>query len=141
MLNSGKRMFVATHLLDRAGMWASALCAIHCIALPMLVTISAFSGLVFLDDPRVENVIITATILLGTCSLFPSYFKHHRKIFPMLILLFGFFLIGLSRFMVHVNEPVLVSAGAALVASAHLLNYRICKIPITPDNYRGGREV
>lgn len=127
MLNSGKRMVVATQLLDRAGMWASALCAIHCIALPMLVAISAFSGLAFLDDPRVENVIITVSILLGTSSLLPSYFKHHRKIFPILILLFGFFFIGLSRFMMHVCEQVLVSAGAALVASAHFLNYRLCR--------------
>ncbi len=128
MLNSNKRTFVATYLLDRAGMWASALCAIHCIAFPMLVTISAFSGLVFLDDPRVEIGIITVSILLGTSSLFPSYFKHHRKIFSILILLFGFFLIGLSRFMVNVNESVLVSTGTASVASAHFLNYALQEV-------------
>jgi hypothetical protein len=127
MLNSNKRTFVATYLLDRAGMWASALCMIHCIALPMLLTISTFSGIVFLDDPRVENGIITVSILLGTSSLFPSYFNHHRKTFPILILLFGFFLIGLSRFMINVNESLLVSSGAASVASAHFLNYRLCK--------------
>ena len=93
----------------------------------MLVTISAFSGVVFLDDPRIENGIITVSILLGTSSLFPSYFKHHRKIFPILILLLGFFLIGLSRFIVNVTESVLVSSGAASVASAHFLNHRLCR--------------
>lgn len=126
-MNPDKRIFAVSYVLDKAGMWTSAVCVIHCIALPVLITASAYSSLVFLSDPRVENIIFGASALLGTCSLFPSYFKHHRKILPILVLLSGFLLIGLSRFTVNVNEPVLVSLGAASVASAHFFNFRLCK--------------
>jgi hypothetical protein len=126
-VNPDKRTFAVSHLLDKAGMWTSAVCAIHCIALPILITASAFTNLVFLSDPRVENIIFGISAVLGTSSLFPSYFKHHKKIFPILILLSGFFLIGLSRFKVIDSEPVLISLGAASVASAHFLNFRLCK--------------
>jgi hypothetical protein len=125
-VNRDKKISSLSYLLDKAGMWTSAICAIHCIALPMLITASAFSGLVFLNDPRIENSILAGSVLIGTGSLFPSYF-HHRKIFPLLVLLFGFLLIGLSRFMVNDNESVLVASGAASVASAHFLNFRFCR--------------
>jgi hypothetical protein len=91
------------------------------------MSISAFSGFVFLDDPVLENIVLFVSAVLGVASLFPSYFRHHRKPTAIGILLFGFFLIGLGRFMVNVNESVLVSSGAASVASAHFLNFKLCK--------------
>jgi hypothetical protein len=81
----------------------------------------------FLHTPAVENSIIGMSVLLGTSSLFPSYFKHHKNVCPILMLLSGFFLMGLNRFMVNINESVIVSLGASLVASAHWLNYRLCR--------------
>ncbi|MFZ6013987.1 MAG: MerC domain-containing protein [Bacteroidota bacterium] len=124
-MNADKKRMVVASLLDKAGMWTSALCALHCVALPMLVTISSLGGLVILDTPVVENTLFGVSVLLGTSSLFPSYFKHHRRLYPILILLSGFFLIGLSRFMV--NESMVVSLGATLLASAHFFNYSLFK--------------
>lgn len=126
-MNPDKRIATITLLLDKAGMWTSILCAFHCLVLPMIVTLSAFSGLVVFSSPAAENIIFGVSVLLGTGSLFPSYFKHHRNIYPVLVLLSGFFFIGLSRFTVNVDESVLVSLGATLVASAHFFNYRLCK--------------
>jgi hypothetical protein len=126
-VNSDKRIATVTALLDKAGMLTSALCAVHCILLPILITMSAFSGLVIFSNPTAENIIFGVSVLLGSSSLFPSYFKHHRNLYPILVLLSGFFVIGLSRFTVNVDESVLVSLGAALVASAHFFNYRLCK--------------
>jgi hypothetical protein len=126
-VSSYKRALAITYLLDKAGMWTSAICMLHCITLPLLISASAFNGLLFLDDHRIEGTVIGISVLLGTSSLLPSYSRHHRKIFPVLILLSGFVVIGVSRVIVNVNESVLTSSGAALVASAHFFNFRLCK--------------
>ena len=114
-------------ILDRAGILTSMLCAVHCMIVPMLISISAFSSWAFLNDERIENVVLLLSAIIALWSLLPSYLKVHRKVTPVVILLSGFLLIGLSRFMVNVNESVLASSGAALVASAHFFNYRFCK--------------
>lgn len=115
------------YFLDKTGMWTSALCAVHCIAVPVFVSMSAVSGIAFLHTTGVENIVVSISGLLAVTSLFPSFIKHHRRLQPIIILLFGFLFIGLSRFMLNANESVFASSGAALVASAHLLNFRICK--------------
>lgn len=88
---------------------------------------SAFGSWSVLHDERIENVVLTLSVAVAVTSLVPSFVRHHRKVLPIVILLAGFLLIGLSRFMVNVNESVLASSGAALVASAHFFNYRFCK--------------
>ena len=88
---------------------------------------SAFSSWTFLHDESIENVVLMISGVIAVISLVPSYVRHHRKLIPIVILLAGFFLIGLSRFAAEVNESVFASSGAALVASAHFLNYRFCK--------------
>ena len=115
------------YLLDKTGMWTSALCAVHCIALPVLISMSAFSSWAFLHDERVENVVLALSAAIAVTSLGPSYVRHHRKILPIVILLSGFFLIGVSRFWIDVSESIFASSGAALVAAAHVLNHRYCK--------------
>jgi hypothetical protein len=115
------------YFLDKAGIVTSALCAVHCIAIPIIISMSAFSSWAFLHDERIENVVLILSCIIAVFSLVPSYLKHHRKLTPIVILLFGFLLIGLSRILVEVNESVFSSSGATLVASAHFLNYRLCK--------------
>ena len=123
-------MITRQYLLDKTGMWTSALCAVHCIAVPVILSMSAFSSWAFLHNDYVENVenaVLTISAVIAVSSLVPSYLKHHRRVVPISILLSGFLLIGLSRFKVDVNESVLVFSGATLVASAHFFNYRFCK--------------
>jgi hypothetical protein len=112
--------------LDIAGIWTSLLCAVHCLFLP-LVSVSAFSGLVFLADSKIENAVILISAALGATSLLPSYFRHHRNIKAIGFLLSGFFLIVLSRFLGGVHEVVLTTVGATLVSAAHVINFRLCK--------------
>jgi hypothetical protein len=113
---------------DIAGMAVSVLCIMHCIAVPVLLSFTVFSSLAFLRDPSTEYAILIASALLGTGSLLPSYFRHHRKLAAIYILLAGFLLIGLGRFNVtDVYEVVLTSAGAVAVASAHFCNWRLCR--------------
>jgi hypothetical protein len=121
------RMISWQYFLDRTGMWTSALCAVHCIVVPALISMSAFSSLAFLHNEYMENVVLAISATIAASSLIPSYIKHHRKGLPIVILLFGFCLMGMSRLLVELDESVMTSLGAALVAVAHLLNFRYCK--------------
>ncbi len=114
--------------LDTIGFWASAGCSVHCLAVPILLSISAFSHFAFLNQPYVEISIIALSVFLGLGSIVPSYFRYHRKFSALYLLTVGFSLISLSRIVDNVVwEILLTSAGAALVAVAHISNHRLCK--------------
>jgi hypothetical protein len=122
-----KRIMSRQYVLDKTGMWTSTLCAIHCIVVPIIVSMSAFSSWAFLHDERIENAVLILSAIIAVTSLVPSFIKHHRRLLPILILLMGFSLIGLSRLVTEVHESIFASSGAALVAVSHFLNYRYCK--------------
>lgn len=114
-------------ILDTAGMWASALCALHCLFLPVLLSVSAFSGLLILEDPMLENGLLVFSFILGTASLFPSYLNHHKNEKAIVVLMSGFLLIGFSRFTEGFSESLITATGAMLVAFAHYINFRLSK--------------
>jgi hypothetical protein len=115
------------YLLDRTGMLTSALCAVHCIAVPVLISTSALGSWAFLRNEHMENVVLAISAMVAVSSLIPSYIRHHRKVLPITMLSVGFCLIGMSRLLVELDESVMTSSGAALVATAHFLNFRYCK--------------
>ena len=121
-------------LLDKTGMWTSAMCAVHCIAVPIVISFSAFSSWAFLHNDSMENVVLATSAAIAVSSLVPSHIKHHRKVLPIFILLLGFFLIGLSRLLVEAHESIMTSSGAALVATAHFSNFRYCKKLLIDDH-------
>lgn len=108
-------------------MVASSVCTIHCLLLPVILSMSAFSSFVFLSDPVLENIFLAVSSLVAVSSLLPAYIRHHRKFTAIGILLFGFLFIGLSRFVDGFPEALLTSSGAATVALAHYVNFRLCK--------------
>jgi MerC mercury resistance protein len=115
------------YALDRTGVLASGLCAIHCVALPFLLSASIFSSWTFLRDEKLENIFLISSALIAVCSLVPSCITHHKRSMPLVILVCGLVSIVISRFMVDTGEVAFASLGASLVATAHFLNYRYCK--------------
>jgi len=115
--------------LDHLGVMASVACAIHCAALPLVITALPLLGLEFLANIWVEIVMICLSLLIGIWSLGSSYPKH-RKILPVVILLAGFLLIGTGHFVLEDFEAVLIPLGGFTIAAAHLVNWkysRVCK--------------
>jgi phosphate starvation-inducible membrane PsiE len=122
------KTFFSQLSLDAVGFWASAGCALHCLAVPILLSVSAFSSLAFLNQPHVEEGIIALSICFGLGSMVPSYFRNHRRFSAINLLVIGFSLIGFSRIVASEYwEITLTSAGAIVVAIAHVRNHRLCK--------------
>ena len=112
--------------LDRIGMTASTLCAIHCALIPIFLTALPLLGLEFLANEWVEISMILLSVILGTFSLSISYRKQHHKLLPFLVLIIGFALIATGHFAgLKSLEPILIPLGGFTVAAAHLVNWKL----------------
>ena len=70
--------------LDLVGTYLSLACAIHCIALPLLVVVLPLVGLSFFLNHTVEKVFVVASILLAAFNLCWGY-TVHKKIRALLM--------------------------------------------------------
>lgn len=118
---------VKTSRLDQIGITASLACAIHCAALPFLISILPLWGLSFLADSWVEIGMICLSLLIGFWSLGTSFPKH-KKIIPMGVLLLGFVLIAAGHYFIENLEAVLIPLGGFTIASAHFINWRYSRV-------------
>ncbi len=119
-----KNYFVGAHL-DFIGFSASLLCALHCAALPFLLSLAPLAGLKFLSTPWIEYSIILISFFIASYALTHGFRRHHKNPAALLMVLAGFILIGAGHVLGHDwQEIVLTSCGATLVAIAHLINWR-----------------
>lgn len=122
-----KNKFFSFHL-DFLGFSASVLCAVHCMAIPVVMAVGAFSGLAWISNPWMEAGFIGLSFGIASWSLLQSYFQHHRQYLPLRIVAVGFALLLLSRFTGQAWEPFLAALGGIAVAGAHWANWRLCSI-------------
>lgn len=114
---------------DYAGMTASALCLLHCLAMPLLMAAFPMLGLAHEHD-AFHNGILAAVSIPVLLSLLPGYLRHRDPA----VLVLGF--LGLGSFLgaVFILSPVYgegaEAAGAVLsgvlLLSAHIRNRRFC---------------
>ncbi len=117
-------------LLDKAGVAASWVCAVHCLALPFLVGVLPLVGLSFLLEEATERVFIGISVIIAVLGLLPAYFREHGKLRSIFLAAAGIGLITLTHFLFEENltaKIVFLIAGAGLISAAHLLNRRLCR--------------
>lgn len=117
--------------LDRAGMTASFLCALHCALMPLVVTLLPLLGLSFLASEPVEWALIGASATLGTFSLCLG-FKEHRSRRALAVLAIALALLVMGRVSHHHLQAqpwgvVLLVLGGLTMMSAHILNHYLCR--------------
>lgn len=112
--------------LDLVGLCTSLLCALHCSALPILLSLSPLAGLQFLNDPKVEYTFILLSFSIASYALVYGYRRHHQRAMPLVIMSLGFILIVISH--LQGSEPlevVLTTSGAVSIAISHLINWKL----------------
>ncbi|HMI01926.1 MAG TPA: MerC domain-containing protein [Pedobacter sp.] len=119
-------MILKPKKLDQLGITASLACALHCAALPFLITSLPLLGLGFLSNSWVEISMIFISMLLGFYSLLTSY-PAHKRITPLLVLIIGFTLIGSGHYLIEGLEGLLIPLGGLSIAGAHFLNWKYNK--------------
>ena len=116
-------------VIDRAGVALSVCCGLHCIVTPLLF--GAAVGLPFgwLLEESTEALLLTAAIGTAALSLGPSYWRRHRRKRCLGLFATGAILLALAKLgpVGEALEPLTVASGAALIATAHLVNLRLCR--------------
>lgn len=115
--------------IDRAGMALSLCCGLHCIATPLLLGAAVGLPLGWLLDESTEALLLTAAVGTAALSLGPSYWLRHRRKRCLGLFATGVSLLALAKLgpVSEALEPLTVASGAALIATAHLVNLRLCR--------------
>lgn len=114
--------------LDFLGFSASIACALHCAAIPLVLTLSSISNLGFLENPLLEGGILLLGAIIALLSLLPGYYKKHHKIGPLILIGAGFMIILGGKLQDQaLLEGIFTAIGAALLAAAHYSNWKLSK--------------
>ncbi len=115
------------------------ICAVHCMALPLLLAILPAIGLGFLLNESLEKGFVIVSVLVAGLSLLWGIRLHGRwRAIPVYVL--GATLLLLAMFVLghehhghdhHVQQNPLALAilliGAVSMATSHLINRKLCK--------------
>lgn len=121
-------MKINNKTLDIVASMSSLICAIHCAAIPIVLSFSSLSSLHFLENPYIEWTFIIIGLLFVFMSLWPSYKKTHHQVKPLLIASVGFVFMAIGRLdFTELWETSNTVIGALLVSSAHYFNWKLIK--------------
>ena len=109
--------------LDRAGIFLSGACALHCLLSSLLVSGLGLGGELFFA-PDIHRVgLVLATLIAGVAIGWGAL--RHRMAAPFVIAMTGLTFMGGALAVPHgVKEAVLTIIGVALVSLGHILNLR-----------------
>ena len=108
---------------DRAGIFQSGACALHCLLSILLVSGLGLGGELFFA-PDIHRVgLLLATLIAGVAIGWGAL--RHRMAAPFVIAMTGLTFMGGAMAVPHgVKEAVLTIIGVALVSLGHILNLR-----------------
>ena len=133
-------MKITSTKLDIYGGTASLICAVHCAAMPFIITFLPLMGLSFLASETTEYILLFAATALAVTSLCAGYQKHKSlKAFPLVTM--GFLLILAAHVAGHdhghehghhhgndlIEFPFALVLGGLCIAASHGINHYLCR--------------
>lgn len=111
---------------DALGIGASLACAIHCAILPLVLSSLPIFGINIIDNAAFEYFMIFLAFCVGCYALMHGFRKHHRKSLPLLLFTAGILLLFAKQHW-HKYELYILPFAVIFIASAHFINFRLCK--------------
>ena len=118
-------------LLDSSAVAISALCAIHCLALPLLVVLVPLLGASVFADEHFHELLLwvivpTSVIAVGLARM------NHRDTTVLVLVGTGLLILVAGALWAHDHAPAWVDpamsvTGGAILAVGHIRNFRICR--------------
>ena len=112
---------------DALGITTTLACAIHCAVLPLLLTTLPVFGINIVDNTAFEYFMIFLALIIGCYSLWHGYKRHHHSILPIVVFCVGILLL-FAKQVWHSYQFWLLPFAIVLIVTAHLLNYKACRI-------------
>jgi hypothetical protein len=121
---------VSAFSADKLGIWASALCVVHCIVTPVLISASAVFAHLIPGEEKTHRTLAVGVAALGAIALVKGFRTHgRRRILGLMALGLGFIFAGAfygDRLPSHGYEVAVTMAGSALMITAHRMNHTFC---------------
>ena len=113
---------------DLAGVGASGLCVLHCLATPLLVV---FLPILEAVEKQTHAGFALAILGIGLLAFWPGYLRHRRgRILAAAIVGFSLISLGVTApegLLSESAEAVPTVLGGAILATAHLRNAYFCR--------------
>ena len=113
--------------LDRLGIWISSLCALHCLALPLLLPLIPLIGSTIFAQIWFERTILSISMLIGAVALLNGAIRYHGQFYPLGLLFSGGIIYWFKDIFGHDFEPFTIAVGAMLIVAGHWINMRLCR--------------
>lgn len=119
-----KQFMISESNLDLAGILASALCAIHCAIVPVMMTLGALGGGHWMHNHLVDYIFIFLGLIFAGFALLRSKEKHNSNS-PLILAVVGFAILIMAQFDHGILHSILGVSGGLLIISAHMVNWRV----------------
>ncbi len=128
-INTSPRIF--TFSADKLGIWASALCVVHCIVTPVLLSLSVVFARLLPGEARTHRFMAVSVAAFGAVALINGFRTHGRRRILVLMamglacIFFGAFWSDLLPS--HRYEVLVTLTGSLLMITAHRMNHTFCR--------------
>ncbi|HVX51228.1 MAG TPA: MerC domain-containing protein [Chitinophagaceae bacterium] len=112
---------------DAMGVFVSIACAIHCALLPLFLTSLPLLGINIIHNRLFEVIMIAIAFGVGLNALYHGYKNHHRSLLPVALFVGGMLFL-IAKQIWHAQELLLLVPAVILIVTAHLVNYRSCRV-------------
>ena len=116
---------------DRLGIIASALCFVHCILTPVVLSLSAVWAHYLPSEERFHRALAMLVAAIGCFAIINGYRKHRRlRVLLLMSTGLSFIFAGAylgDRLPSHIAEIAVTMTGSSLMITAHLINHTFCK--------------
>lgn len=118
-------------LLDTSAVILSGICLLHCLALPVLLTLVPLAGVNLLDETTFHLVMLVIVLPISVVALTIGCLQHKDRA-TLLLGTLGLGILGATAFFGHdwfglTGERVVTSFGGLVLAAAHIQNFRCCR--------------
>ena len=117
--------------MDTAAVVLSGVCMLHCLALPIALTILPIVNVTLLDESTFHLIMMAVILPISVIALSIGCRQHKDRLTLILgsvglvilttTAIFGHDLLGLT------GERIVTSIGGLILAAAHIQNYRCCR--------------
>lgn len=117
--------------MDAAAIVLSGVCMLHCLALPIALTILPIVNVTLLDESTFHLIMMVVILPISLIALTIGCRQHKDRLTLALgsaglgiltiMAIFGHYLLGLT------GERIVTSIGGLILAAAHIQNYLCCR--------------
>jgi hypothetical protein len=116
---------------DSLGIAASALCLVHCILTPVVLSLAIVSAHFLPSEERTHRMLAVIIAAIGGIALANGYRRHRRvRVLCLMTAGLGCIFAGAywgDRLPSHLAEVGVTLLGSSLMISAHFINHTFCR--------------